>query len=532
MRASTASDAVSSGSAKPGSSAKGDLAVALSLTNLAFLRVWSEILTYSRTDSYLMKVPPPPPVYYAAIADVLAGALLLWAAVTIFRRYAPPSWFGWVQIAFLASLVLPLNAIREILSVQFPYLRSPVFDIVGSRGVLLIACVLGVAVVWLVARYHRSASRVAAVVAFFWPLVPLTFGQSIWKALHYDTSEYQVKLAPPIPNARELPRILWVICDEWDYSLTFEDRDPTLLLPQIDRLRGETLFASNAHPPGPATPISIPGYVTGRLVKDITYRGPRRLELRYRDADRPVFLDQEPTIFGRVRAMGLNAAVVGWFHPYCRLFGNDLVSCDWWELAMQHNSMGRSFGAAFLGQPRSLVETTLLSPFGQSLSLKQHTATHDVILETAKEIANNRQFQFVYVHLPTPHAPFAYNRKTGRFDLSNTPLMGYIDSLALLDRTLGELRQSMESAQTWDATTVLITTDHPYRQASLLHGKFDPRIPFLLKLAGQHQGISYVTPFNTVLAQDLLLAILRGEVTDAAGAARWLDAHRSSEPLD
>jgi len=531
MPVSTASVAVPNSSPGVRHSAARDLVIALSLVNLAFLRVWSEILTYARVDTYLMKTPPPPPVYYAAIADVVAGGLILWGLVAVCRRYTP-SLYRWVQIAFLASLALPLNAIREILSVHFPYLRSPILDLVGSRGVLLIAGILAVAAVWLIAVYHRSASRVASVVAFFFPFVPLTFGQAIWKATHYDASAYQAKLAPLIPNARALPRILWVICDEWDYSLTFEDRDPTLSLPEVDRLRQETLFASNAYPPGPATPISIPGYVTGKLVKDVAYGGPRTLILRFRNTQPMVPLDPNSTVFHKVRAMGLNAAVVGWFHPYCRLFQDDLVSCDWWELAMQHNSMGRTFTDAFWGEPRSLFETTLLSPFGQSLSLKHHAATHDVILSEAKQIADNPQYEFTYVHLPTPHAPFPYNRRTGRFDLANTVVKGYIDSLALLDRTLGELRQSMESAHLWDDTTVLITTDHSYRQAGELHGKFDPRIPFLLKLAGQHQGLAYDRPFNAILDQELLLAVLNNQVTDAAGAARWLDEHRTTQPLD
>jgi hypothetical protein len=533
MRNSAAASEAQGSSPTSKASTRRDLAVALSLVNLAFLRVWSEILTYRRSDTYLMKTPPPPALYYAAIADVLIGAAILWLAVTAARRYLSPSAFRWVRMAFLVSLAVPLNALRSVLSREFTYLRSPLFELVGTRGVLLIGLVLGAGAIWLIAAHARPASHFAAgLVAFFVPLVPLTIGQAIWKAVRYDDSEYRVRLAPPIPTAPELPRVVWIICDEWDYSLTFEDRDPFLSLPHIDRLRGETLFASNAHPPGPETPISIPGYVTGRLVSNIAYRAPHHLDIHYRGADRVVPLSQEPNVFGRVRALGLNTAVVGWFHPYCGLFANDLASCDWWVMAMQHNSMGSTFPAALWGEAESLFESNLFSPFGQSLTLKQHIATYHTVVAAAKQTANDRQFQFTYIHLPVPHAPFGYNRKTGRFDLSNSPVKGYIDSLALLDRTLGELRQSMENARTWDDTTVLITTDHPYREAELLHGKFDPRIPFFLKLAGQHQGLSYQAPFNTVLIQDLLLAVLRQEVTDAPGAARWLDANRSRTPLD
>jgi len=130
------------------------------------------------------------------------------------------------------------------------------------------------------------------------------------------------------------------------------------------------------------------------------------------------------------------------------------------------------------------------------------------------------------VHLPVPHAPHAYNRRTGEFTLGNAPIAGYVDSLALLDRTIGEIRRDMENAGTWDSTTVLFTTDHPYREAMQLDGKSDPRIPYILKLAGQKEGVEYAPQFNTVLTADLLMAVLRGEIADTESAAAWLDRNR------
>jgi hypothetical protein len=41
------------------------------------------------------------------------------------------------------------------------------------------------------------------------------------------------------------------------------------------------------------------------------------------------------------------------------------------------------------------------------------------------------------------------------------------------------------------------------------------------------ERVNFAAPFNTVLTHDLLLAILRGEVSDTKGAAAWLDRHRS-----
>lgn len=55
----------------------------------------------------------------------------------------------------------------------------------------------------------------------------------------------------------------------------------------------------------------------------------------------------------------------------------------------------------------------------------------------------------------------------------------------------------------------------------------DHRIPFVVKLAGQHEQLTYTSGFNTVLTHDLILALMRGEVTSPGGVAAWLDRHRS-----
>jgi arylsulfatase A-like enzyme len=169
----------------------------------------------------------------------------------------------------------------------------------------------------------------------------------------------------------------------------------------------------------------------------------------------------------------------------------------------------------------------LLSLFGRPLAAEQQTNVYHAILREAENLANDTNFGFTLVHLPVPHAPHAYNRKTGEFTLGNAPIAGYVDSLALLDRTVGEIRRSMENAGTWEATTVLFTSDHPYREARQLDGKSDSRIPYLLKLASQKEGIEYTQQFNAVLTADLLMAVLRGEIAGPASATAWLDRNRA-----
>ncbi len=63
-----------------------DALIALSLANLCYLRVWTEILTYQRVNTYLMDLPPGPAAMLAAMTNVVLLAAVLWLAVTLVRR--------------------------------------------------------------------------------------------------------------------------------------------------------------------------------------------------------------------------------------------------------------------------------------------------------------------------------------------------------------------------------------------------------------------------------------------------------------
>jgi hypothetical protein len=286
------------------------------------------------------------------------------------------------------------------------------------------------------------------------------------------------------------------------------------------------MSASEAYPPGPETPISIPGYYDGRLVSYIDHEGPRELVVRFHGEDHDVGMSTQTSVFDRARTLGANTALLEWYHPTCRVL-NNLTYCRWWPLAMQHNSMGESFWQVLPNQARSLGETNIFSLFGRTLTADQHTGVYHEMMAEAKKLLADPAYGFVLVHLPVPHAPHAYDRKTGTFTLGNKPFQGYWDSLALLDLTVGELRRAMEDAGLWDATTVLFTSDHSYRDSERLDGKTDYRIPYLLKLAGQKDGAVYDKRFNTVLTSDMLMDVMNGQVRDGASTADWIDRNRT-----
>jgi arylsulfatase A-like enzyme len=129
------------------------------------------------------------------------------------------------------------------------------------------------------------------------------------------------------------------------------------------------------------------------------------------------------------------------------------------------------------------------------------------------------------IHVPAPHDPFFYDRKTGRPDRTNPTLTNYFDQVALADRSMGELRRAMEQAGLWDSSAVIVTSDHWFRAKPFIGYPRDPRVPFLVKLRGQTQGIRFEEPFNTVVTKEFISDLNQGRVTDAAA---WLRAHRGN----
>ena len=509
----------------------GDWLAGVSLANLCFLRVWSEMLTYSRADTFWMKGPPSRADLGAGMVNVLLWGTVFGVLLFLSRRVSA-RWRPYADSALILLFLLPLNALRSVLSNQYSYFKSPLFELIGQKGVLLLAAVAALAVSGSLVFLHRQMARALKIfLRIMSPLIAFTFFQASLKMARYDPQPFAYKqLRPVMADAHQQPRLVWMIFDEWDFRLTFLDRPPGLSLPVVDRLRGQALFSENAYPPGPATSISMPGLITGRLVENVRPEGPNELMLVYKGDTKPVPWSHQRNFFDEARKLGFNTALLGWYHPYCRVIAHSLSACASWEMGMQHNSMGDSFVQILPHQARSLFETSLFSPFGQSLATQQQATVIQTMLARAKVLITDPRYSAILLHFSVPHAPHTYDRHNQTFTLANSPIQGYWDSLALQDRLLGELRQALESAGLWDQTTVVVSTDHPYRESKLLDGKEDRRIPFLVKLAGQTNGNDFDSPFNTIVTKDLLLAVLRGEITDTAGLARWLKARSSPDP--
>jgi len=510
-----------------------DLGVALAISNLTFLRVWWELLTYTKADLFFMKSPPSRTELVAVMLNVIVLTFILTAATALVRKYCTARIAQIaVDIAIALVFIFPALSLLIALSGRYPKLRELPFRFVGQK----ISLIIGVTAFVFIAYVLLHKRKINGAIILL-PFVPLTFGQAIWKSIRYDPSSLAEKPpAPYLPIASDSPRLVWIIFDRLDQRLTFMDRPQQIQLPEFDRMRREAVYARNAFPPSAYTIFSMPSLTQGRqddLVGDAKPLDEKTLEIRYLSKRKSVW-GLESTVFSEARAIGMNSGVVGWYLPYCRVFPQVLSSCEWFEMSRQHNSYDMTLdrteplSSVMQNEVRSLAETNFLSPFGQSLTTRKHSRTYDALTAAAREMTVDPKLNLVLLHLPIPHWPYFYNRRTGTYDLRNSLVYGYLDGLVLADLTLGLIRRDLEAAGMWDRTTVLVSSDHSHRSAPRnLDGKTNPRVPFLLKLAGQKTGVEFPSDFNTVLTKELLLAILKSEVSTPRQAIEWLARHKS-----
>jgi arylsulfatase A-like enzyme len=166
---------------------------------------------------------------------------------------------------------------------------------------------------------------------------------------------------------------------------------------------------------------------------------------------------------------------------------------------------------------------------------KYHAEVYHRLRQDALQTVRDPRLNLVFLHFNVPHFPPIYDaaKQSYSTSLDGTFEGTYKDNLALVDHTLGEIRQTLEQAGTWDSTTILLTSDHPFRVSlwrswsrrfsRLAYSPQSSRVPFLLKMAGEKQGVDYPRAIQTVVTKDLLLEVLNQKVTTAVEVAAWLD---------
>lgn len=522
------------------------LLVAVSLANLCFIEVWGVL--FDPEFQFLRKGPPSSYHFVATAFNVLFLTAILWVLVTAARGWSSGITRRLAHGALLLAFLLALNG---LLRVVFGFL----FSLLGGSALVVMRLVFLAALALVFVWWRRGNMRPVVVFSLIlFPYVFITFTQGIWFSLNPRGGEgFGRKPLAPALAFREKPasRVVWFVFDEMTERLAFSQRPPTVKLPELDRLRSQALSARNAYAPSNSTMLSMPALVTGKQVSASSPPRPDELMVTLWGGNEKVGWSTQPNVFSKARQAGFNTAAVGWYLPYCPVIGASLSVCHWepYELMDDQNLrlsdtiaeqilfLLRALpGARRIGLARRMMTRQL-----EKNKREKHLSAYLHILEQAKKVVANPDLDLVLVHWPVPHSPGIYSRL--KDDLALTSESNYLDNYELADRTLAEMRQALERAGLWESTAVLVTSDHGWafeywmgrplwtdEEARLAHGEYH-RVPFMLRLAGQAEGFPYHPAFNTILTHDLLLAVLRGEVTTPQGAAEWIDQHGSMEGI-
>lgn len=507
--------------------------ICLAFATWCFLDTWVEYAEgsvdyFARFDPVRTVVIP---ILWIEVVIAL-GMWGLWELARAKRLDAPILHFVFLAACLAPAGIFSVALLRVLPFASTAWIRHPLF--------WPVTLALAVVPLAFICRRPRTGSRLAGgILLCSWPVLALVLVQAVRGSLLFPFLSYaDGPLAAPLEGPAARVRVVWIIFDELSQTITFEGRPPGLELPNFDRLKRVSFYASAAESPANATTISMPSLIVGKRVLEAIPRGPGELRVRTEASAAESTVDWQslPNVFDASRQLGYNTAVVGWALPYGRILNRSLTKCYW------------TAGYLLAGAEEPSHPPPLLAAMADRLRLQfaalplaghlpgnfpgvyhrqQKIERFSWLCDRAAEMVSDPTIGLVLIHLPVPHPPAIYSRSAGV--LTANGRIGYLDSVALADRTLGSLRQNLEQSGLWDRTALLVSADHGWR-TSIWRGDAEwtnaeesashqdtSGVPFLLKLPGQVSGMQYARRFNTILTRELILGILSGNI-DSPGA--------------
>jgi type I phosphodiesterase/nucleotide pyrophosphatase len=537
---------------KQASQASRDFLLSLSLANLCMVDPWTRVLGLSQGDLFFRRDPPSRMDLVGVVTAVLFLTATFWSVGTLAREMGPRWLKGSVRTTFLITLLIPVHTL---------VIRIPKFWWLETRATLwyakaarhapsLAPFAIGVVIVVFVAiliRYGQRIERYAVTAVMLEvPFVLITFFQAGKLFKNYDQFVTEFRDQPTVamsPTHKARGRVVWLLFDELDNGMVDGSNRFGVTVPEIDRLRRESIIATKAVSPAFCTRLSIPSYLSGHEVSSFEPTGPSSAIAKVAQT-KGLARQWNPrsNLFAQAKSEGYTTAMVGWYIPYCRILKESLNYC-WWEPAYSNSlKTGATIPDDILTQLWNAADaaplgTQALKEVDKVARCEHRVAVYGDIIDRAKKLSGDPRYDLVFIHFPIPHPPGFYRADRHQFDCSGD----YVDNISLVDRTIGDMRTAMQAAGTWNDSTVIISSDHPYR--TWLWGSIDERervpegaqegglfanVPLLVKLPGQHHGVRYNREFNTEVLHDMILSLIHGNISDPVELTGWLNENTAT----
>jgi hypothetical protein len=509
--------------------------IASSAVNLAFIRVSKHLLLRPQRYYYCIKRSPSDGQIVAFLLAFVFGTALVAGSILLAHVHIPSVENFVTAFVLLLSLAIGGLGVARLDVARLEELLRRLPRAIASRcerlAIALVMAGLGICL-W---RFGPRQLLIVLENSLLWtsPLTLIPFWLILKTLANRHRFEQFGEQSPAVfltQRQMSTQRVVWMLFDELDQRIAFDQRPTGLKLPEMDRFLSQAVVCSAAYPPSRCTEISISAFFTGRLIDETVKKSPRTLSVFFSGDSEARSLNTLTTIFHRLRSRSLNCGVLAYYHPFGRLFGDVVAEYCWKEYPTQENAITGSIPHMVVAYFRTLLETWGRSPFGTSLAVQKAIRNYKESQGAALRLASDPRIDVAFLHWPIPHAPFIYNSCKNDIVPKEVGPKGYLDNLALVDRSLGEIRHEMQAAGVWDKSLVILTTDHWWRAAPLFDGKKSLRVPFAIHFPCQEHRVEYDRRLNTVIVHDLILAIVDHVINDPTDLTQWLDHNRVEAP--
>jgi hypothetical protein len=472
-------------------------------------------LTSSLGDERTRVPWPLTRIALAQLVDLAIVAIVFAGLMALLRRLK-----AWTKIRWgvLASLPIILF-VRNLVLLPFHVPNTAAITVSAAWIAALALLVLRAPTI--ASRLYGFGSAVLTGSAVFaavvcWQLV-LT---SLWRPAPHA-------FAQPIPaKPPSRPRVIWILFDEFAYKPAFETRDPSLRLPNFDRLRRQSTLYTQVEPIGFHTTLVVPSLLLGRIVTGATYSADNIYRIRTADSPHWQPFPVGASLFGRAKQRGMTSSIVGWYLPYCPIFAGAVEEC-YWTNDDTEDSSPPSLDAGFaedVWYPLRFLAEQFFAPhtaredFAHWESEGHITSVKDVSQHALATLAAS-QADLIYLHLPEPHPPVFWDRRAHTFAVGGS----YLDSLDHSDWLIGQILDILEKQPRWANTTLIVQGDHSWRtriwrplpgwsaeDERVSHGgEWDPRPLLLIHTAGQQNAETVTAPTSLMFVHDFIAGQIR-----------------------
>lgn len=467
-------------------------------------------LTSSAGDVRMRYPSPLTRIALAHLADLAIVALVFGGLMAWLRTLK-----AWPAICFWLMAVLPVYLLARNLSV-FPF---PV-----PHSAVITAGLLWWTVLFFLRRREpaitdRIRAIGSAVLAGFAVFALAMTWQLVRAAMWRPGPQ---AFATPIPmQPATKPRLVWILFDELAEKPTFESRDPSLELPNFDRLRGESTLYTDVTPIAYWTIRVVPSLMLGRNVTGVVYTNDNRYLIEIDNSSGWQGFDAGDSLFGLAKQRGVTTSIAGWYIPYCPIFAGVATECYWSNDDAQDRGPTRpdaSFWENVWFPLRILVEEFVWPSRADKddaeWRAQGHIASVKDLSSHALTALESSHADVIFLHIPAPHPPAFWDRRSGTFATGGS----YLDGLDYSDRLLGQMLAILEAEPRWAATTLIVEGDHSWRTGMWRPlagwsaederisggGKWDPRPVLLIHRPEEQDAETVSAPTSLMVVHDVV----------------------------